>query len=133
MQSNIFITYRFVTNRYLRIDKSQDVEWGYAFDIHLNAFFPPLIILHILQLFIYNGLINSNVFGARFVGNTLWFISVIYYIYITFLGYTSVEILHKTHIIFSALPIMLLIYMVTLCSGINISRLVMDFYHYRVN
>ncbi|XP_035743186.1 protein unc-50 homolog [Vespa mandarinia] len=123
----------FITNRYLRIDKSQDVEWGYAFDIHLNAFFPPLIILHILQLFIYNGLINTNVFGGRFVGNTLWFISVAYYIYITFLGYTSVEILHKTHIIFSALPIMLLIYIITLCSGINISRLIMDFYHYRVN
>lgn len=47
--------YRFITNRYLRIDRTQDVEWGYAFDIHMNAVFPPLIILHILQLFVYNG------------------------------------------------------------------------------
>lgn len=37
----------------MRHDRSQDVEWGYAFDIHLNAFFPPLIILHMLQLFLY--------------------------------------------------------------------------------
>ena len=47
--------FRIITNRYLRIDKTQDVEWGYAFDIHLNAFFPPLVILHIVQLFFYNG------------------------------------------------------------------------------
>ena len=28
----------------------QDVEWGYAFDVHLNAFFPLLMILHLFQL-----------------------------------------------------------------------------------
>jgi hypothetical protein len=47
--------FRFLTNRYLRLDKTQDVEWGYTFDIHLNAVFPSLIILHIFQLFLYNG------------------------------------------------------------------------------
>lgn len=28
----------------------QDVEWGYAFDVHLNAFFPTMAILHGFQL-----------------------------------------------------------------------------------
>lgn len=45
-----------VSNRYFR--KSQtadDVEWGYAFDVHLNAFFPPLLLIHVFQLFFYNG------------------------------------------------------------------------------
>ncbi|KAG7211293.1 hypothetical protein KM043_010593 [Ampulex compressa] len=122
----------FVTNRYLRIDRTQDVEWGYAFDIHLNAFFPPLIILHFVQLFLYNGLLIYDTFSARFIGNTFWFIAVSYYIYITFLGYASVEILSNAHIILSALPIMLLTYIITICAGINISHLVMEFYHYRV-
>jgi hypothetical protein len=27
-----------------------DVEWAYCFDVHLNAFFPLLIVLHVLQL-----------------------------------------------------------------------------------
>ena len=56
-KAKIFISnlHRFTTNRYLRVDRTQDVEWGYSFDIHLNAFFPPLIILHFLQLFLYNG------------------------------------------------------------------------------
>ncbi|KYN17491.1 PREDICTED: protein unc-50 homolog [Trachymyrmex cornetzi] len=121
----------FITNRYLRIDRTQDVEWGYAFDIHLNAVFPPLVILHILQLFLYNGLINNDTFWGRFIGNTFWFISIGYYIYITFLGYASIEILHKTHLILSTLPIMLLTYITTLCAGINISYLVIEFYRYR--
>lgn len=35
------------------------------------------------------GLINYDTFSSRFVGNTIWLIAVGYYIYITFLGYTS--------------------------------------------
>ncbi|XP_051174007.1 protein unc-50 homolog [Leptopilina boulardi] len=122
----------FVTNRYLRIDKTQDVEWGYCFDIHLNAFFPPLIILHFVQLFLYNGFIIHDGFSSRFLGNTFWMIAVSYYIYITFLGYANVEILSKTHIILSALPIAFLLYVTTLAGGINITRMIMNFYHDRV-
>ncbi|XP_012235885.1 protein unc-50 homolog [Linepithema humile] len=121
----------FTSNRYLRVDRTQDVEWGYVFDIHLNAMFPPLIILHIFQLFLYNALINYDTFSARFIGNTFWLIAIGYYIYITFLGYANIEILHKTHLILSTLPIMLLTYITTLCAGINISHLVMEFYRYR--
>ena len=29
----------------------QDVEWGFCFDVHLNAFIPILVILHFIQLF----------------------------------------------------------------------------------
>lgn len=45
-----------VTNRYLRGSQiDADIEWGYSFDVHLNAFFPPLILLHFVQLFFYHG------------------------------------------------------------------------------
>jgi len=46
------IVLRLVTNRYLIVQPpcGQDVEWGYCFDIHLNAFFPLLMILHFFQL-----------------------------------------------------------------------------------
>lgn len=27
-----------------------DVEWAYCFDVHLNAFFPLITVLHIIQL-----------------------------------------------------------------------------------
>ena len=43
---------RVITNKYLlkHPGKDSDVEWGYAFDVHLNAFYPLLVILHFLQL-----------------------------------------------------------------------------------
>lgn len=77
-----------ITNRYLRNTHTDiDVEWGYAFDVHLNAFFPPLILLHFIQLFFYNWLISKEWFIPRLIGNTFWLLALGYYIYITFLGY----------------------------------------------
>lgn len=67
----------------------QDVEWGYAFDVHLNAFFPLLVILHVFQLFFYHILIAREWFVSTLFGNTLWAIALGYYVYITFLGYSS--------------------------------------------
>ena len=47
--------FRFISNKYLRTRNAEGtkqlVEWGYAFDVHLNAFFPLLVILHVIQLF----------------------------------------------------------------------------------
>ena len=55
--------------------RGQDVEWGYAFDVHLNAFFPLLMILHLFQLvFLHRKLfISSECSGS--VGRALdfWF------------------------------------------------------------
>jgi len=77
-----------VTNRYLRTNSLEpDIEWGYAFDVHLNAFFPPLMLLHFIQLFFYNWLISQTWFISRFLGNTFWLLAMGYYVYITFLGY----------------------------------------------
>ncbi|XP_023617269.1 protein unc-50 homolog isoform X2 [Myotis lucifugus] len=48
----------FISNKYLvkRQSRDYDVEWGYAFDVHLNAFYPLLVILHFIQLFFINPL-----------------------------------------------------------------------------
>lgn len=100
-----------VANRYLRQNAHEaDIEWGYSFDVHMNAFFPPLVLLHFVQLIFFNGkfchkntsinwthmndlfivfagVINSDYFFSRAFGNTIWLIAILYYIYITFLGY----------------------------------------------
>ena len=76
--------------------------------MHLNAYFPALVILHVVQLFFYHSkytfrfsivlfrnitvffttvLISQDWYSATFVGNTLWLIAVGYYVYINFLGY----------------------------------------------
>lgn len=47
----------YLTNTYLRKEPllSENVEWAYAFDVHLNAFFPPLVILHVFQMLFFHG------------------------------------------------------------------------------
>lgn len=43
-------------NRFFRANQHEaDVEWAYCFDIHMNAFFPPSLLLHFFQMFFYNG------------------------------------------------------------------------------
>ena len=79
-----------VVNRFLIKPnvRGEDVEWGFAFDVHLNAYFPALIILHVVQFFFYHVLISQDWYSATFVGNTLWLVAVGYYVYINFLGYS---------------------------------------------
>ncbi|XP_038016788.1 protein unc-50 homolog isoform X1 [Motacilla alba alba] len=82
----------FISNKYLvkQQNRDYDVEWGYAFDVHLNAFYPLLVILHFIQLFFINYVIISDSVIGYFVGNTLWLIAIGYYIYVTFLGYSEI-------------------------------------------
>lgn len=75
------------TNKYMCDNAEIDIEWGYSFDVHLNAFFPPLILLHFVQLFFYDALISKDWMISTVIGNTLWLFAISYYIYITFLGY----------------------------------------------
>uniref|UniRef100_A0AC35ER54 UNC-50 family protein n=1 Tax=Panagrolaimus sp. PS1159 TaxID=55785 RepID=A0AC35ER54_9BILA len=79
----------FISNKYLRRGEDQDVEWGYCFDVHLNAFFPMLILLHVILPLIFSGLVDYPYFISRLIGNAVWFFACVYYVYITFLGYTA--------------------------------------------
>ncbi|NIG58665.1 protein unc-50-like [Pontoporia blainvillei] len=87
--------FRFISNKYLvkRQSRDYDVEWGYAFDVHLNAFYPLLVILHFIQLFFINHVILTDTFIGYLVGNTLWLVAVGYYVYVTFLGYSGFWVL----------------------------------------
>jgi len=123
-----------ISNKFLikPAHRDQDVEWGFCFDVHLNAFFPVLVILHFVQLFVYHALIESDWFLSTLLGNTMWLVALGYYIYITFLGYSSLNILNRTNYFLAPLSLLLILYIVTLAMGWNLSRSLMDFYQYRV-
>ncbi|XP_011185523.1 protein unc-50 homolog [Zeugodacus cucurbitae] len=122
-----------MTNRYLRSSNLEpDIEWGYAFDVHLNAFFPPLILLHFVQLFFYDWVISQPWFFSRLLGNTFWLCALSYYIYITFLGYNCIPHLKNTRLILIPLPIIFLFYLVTVIIGWNVTISFINFYKYRV-
>lgn len=123
-----------VTNRFLRNSQlDPDIEWGYAFDVHLNAFFPPLVILHFFQLFFYGWLVlRSELFLSRLLGNTFWLLAFSYYIYITFLGYNCIPHLKNTRYILLGFPIAFILYVVTLVMAWNVTYSFVDFYKYRI-
>ncbi|XP_065341393.1 protein unc-50 homolog [Cloeon dipterum] len=124
----------YVTNRWLLKPacRDQDVEWGYAFDVHLNAFFPVLFILHVVLLLFYHVFIAQPWFVSLFFGNTLYLLAVGYYIYITFLGYNCLPILQGTKALLYPLTGLIFFYVCSLALTMNVSTAVMNFYHYRV-
>ncbi|KAK5847584.1 hypothetical protein PBY51_016701 [Eleginops maclovinus] len=126
----------FITNKYLLKQPSRnfDVEWGYAFDVHLNAFFPLLIILHFLQLFFINHFVKINLdwFMGYFVGNTTWLIAISYYLYITFLGYNALPFLKNTVVLLYPFALLVLVYILSLSLGWNFTQHLCSFYKYRV-
>lgn len=122
-------------NKYLikpTFREDMDVEWGFAFDVHLNAFFPILVILHFVMLFLYHVIISKDLFFATFIGNTLWLVAMGYYIYITFLGYNSLNILQRTKVFLYPMVPLVLFYFATLFGNWNLSKSLVFFYGHRV-
>lgn len=122
-----------VSNKFLREKQtftvSEKVEWAFAFDVHCNAFFPLLLILHVVQLFLI-GIVNHENFLSTLLGNTLWLVALCYYFYITFLGYAALPFLNKTTVVLFLCPIVLVFgtYVVALMLNWNISRSVFKYY-----
>jgi len=124
----------YATNKYLIKNscRDQDVEWAYAFDVHLNAFTPLLVISHIVQLLFFNLFIKGSGFLPMLFGNSIWMIAVGYYFYITFLGYKNLKILKSTQIFLFPFVAIFLLFLISLIMGLNLSEFAMDYYHYRV-
>ncbi|KAJ8950279.1 hypothetical protein NQ318_021134 [Aromia moschata] len=102
------------------------------YTIFIDCIAVGVIVATIFLLFFYNGLINHDGFISRLLGNTFWLVAVLYYMYITFLGYSSLQFLKHVHLIISPLPLVMFLYIVTLISGFNITRVLVNFYKHRV-
>ncbi|CAL8089960.1 unnamed protein product [Orchesella dallaii] len=121
----------YLCNRHLlKPGVSQDnrVEWGYCFDVHLNALFPLLVLLHGVMILLYHAVIGHDWTISMVLGNTLWLAALGYYIYITFLGYSNLPQLRSTRIFLYPLTLLVILYIVTLLLGWNVSTTLINFY-----
>lgn len=88
-------------NKYLRQHHShtveQDVEWLYSLDVHTNAYFCSFLITHVLQFFLLPVLLGKSVLSCV-LSNTLYAIAMIWYAYITHLGYRALPFLGNTQV-----------------------------------
>ena len=106
--------------------------------------------------YLYLVLIIHTWFVSTLVGNTFWLISIGYYVYINFLGYSckqmnisvhtcsrtyipdkfmipALPILHKTRSLLYPLSILFLIYIISLITNWNVTNTLINFYHARVH
>eukprot|EP00127_Corallochytrium_limacisporum_P000085 Clim_evm24s3 gene=Clim_evmTU24s3 len=104
------------------------VEWMFCFDVHCNAFFPLLLILHGLQMLLVPILIRGGFFAALF-GNTLYAVAISYYLYITFLGYSALPFLKDTEFLLYPIGIVVVFYVLCNMVPINFAISVFEFYH----
>lgn len=56
-------------------------------------------------------------FLATFLGNTLYLSALIYYTYITFLGYNALPFLHNTELLLAPILIFAVLWLVSLIAG----------------
>jgi len=85
-------TTAYIANKYLKqhgihtVD--QDVEWLYAFDVHMNAYICSFSITYVLQYFLLPLLISTSYISC-ICSNILYSVALVWYFYITYIGYKS--------------------------------------------
>jgi len=130
-----------ISNKYLKSVTSahaaaQDVEWLYAFDVHCNAFICSYTLTYALQYLLLPLLVHKGVLSSV-VANTLYAVAVVWYAYITHLGYKALPFLSNSQVFFWYTLIstvflwMFLVVIMMMGLQLNICRIVMN-YHYGV-
>jgi len=119
-------------NAFLRVPPSphlidQKVEWLYAWDIHCNAFFLTFLTLYFGQ-FVLLPLLYRDGFLASLFANILYFISAVFYFYISFLGYQALPFLERTERLLIPIVVAFFACLIATFTGINLTVLVMNFY-----
>jgi len=71
------------------------MEWGYAFDIHQNGFFPLFLVTHVVQFFLAPLLLTHSTLSCL-LSALLYGVACTQYLYITFLGYHALPFLRRT-------------------------------------
>jgi len=126
------VVWLYANRRLVKPGAVEDVEWGYAWDVHLSAFFPALLLLHFFMLFLYQGFLRHDWLPSLLAGNSLWLVACGYYVYITFLGYSVLPQLRNTRSLLYALPLLVALFVLSLLCRVNLCNVMMRFYARRV-
>ncbi|XP_064405091.1 protein unc-50 homolog isoform X2 [Halichondria panicea] len=124
----------FLCNKLLAVQStalSQSVEWAYCFDIHLNAVLPFSLLLYGPQMLLWIPLSSTSILSVL-TSNTLWLLTLCYYLYIVFLGCTILpSAQHTMSLLYAALPLMLL-YVIAIPLKINATRIFTYIFAWRI-
>ncbi|KAF8579534.1 UNC-50-like protein [Ramaria rubella] len=105
---------------------STRVEWAYAFDVAINAFFPCFLALGVAQLMLVSIITRDN-WVCLWLGNTLYLAAAGQYIYGTYLGMSSLPFLIRTELLLFPLLPVFCSYIVSLL-GFNVAKTFLGVY-----
>ncbi|KAK5942310.1 hypothetical protein PMZ80_004873 [Knufia obscura] len=97
------------------------LEFGYCFDVSIRAFFPPYVLLYIVQYILMPAIDHSNK-ASTFVANTLYLVAGCYWSLITFLGFNSLTFLQHTRLLLGPVPVMGVVWLGCTVGGVNLER-----------
>lgn len=98
--------------------EKDQLEFGYCFDVSNRAFFPLYLHLYVVQFLLLPLLTRSpSNFLATFLGNSLYLSALVYYTYITFLGYNALPFLHNTELLLVPILVFAVLWLVSLITG----------------
>ncbi|KAJ5573045.1 hypothetical protein N7450_010029 [Penicillium hetheringtonii] len=103
---------------FMQPGEKDQLEFGYCFDVSNRAFFPLYLHLYVIQFLLLPLLTHTPTnFLATFLGNTLYLSALIYYTYITFLGYNALPFLHNTELLLIPILIFAILWFISLIAG----------------
>ena len=118
----------YVCNRWLR-DRTgtEKVEWQYCFDVHCNAWLVLFLYLYVLEYALLPALIVPNSWISTVLGNSIVAAGTTHYLYITFVGYSSLPFLKTTNfILYPVIGLLGLLILLTVLLKFNVVIFIMN-------
>ncbi|KAK6903708.1 hypothetical protein I203_107213 [Kwoniella mangroviensis CBS 8507] len=107
------------------IDENK-VEFAYSFDVSVNSFFPFFLTVYVGLLPLVALVVRDN-WICLWVGNTIFLIASVQYIYVTYLGYVALPFIARSELLLSPLLPLFGGYLLSLL-GFNIAKFTLEFY-----
>lgn len=99
----------------------------YAFDVHCNAYLPLFLLLYVVQL-VLCPLLLMHSFVTAALSNVLYTLSLSYYHYLIFLGFSSLPFLEHTEVFLAPAGVILVLWPFVTLAGFNPTRFVIGLY-----
>eukprot|EP00879_Flechtneria_rotunda_P032516 GHRR01035733.1.p1 GENE.GHRR01035733.1~~GHRR01035733.1.p1 ORF type:complete len:176 (+),score=30.00 GHRR01035733.1:30-530(+) len=122
-----------IANRFLRKKNlpqhqvEQHLEWLYAFDVHCNSYLPLFLLLYVLQFLVSPFLLWKSFLSAT-LSCVLYAVSLSYYHYLNFLGYSALPFLERTEVFLWPIGLIVLALPFAVLTGFNPARFVLSIY-----
>lgn len=112
----------------MSINKEQNVEYVYAFDIHCNAFVPMYFFCGIIPFFILPITKGYTSYIQVIISNCLQCVGVMYYCYVTFMGYFSLPFVRKNKYVTLAVWPILVFYIIVTIMKVNVYSTILHWF-----